>query len=193
MMEEGGLLTQEFKIKGMICSRCLKVLKIELKAANVNVLELALGKIKVEYYPEVTPKSRIQKIIQENDFEILRDKFKFLAEQTKRWIIIYVWETDQQDNLSTFLAEKFDKSYESISKNFSSVYGKTIERYRILVLMERIKELIENDELDFQEIAHLAGYQNLSALSRQFKRETGLTLKAYKMLDQSKRIPIDKI
>jgi AraC-like DNA-binding protein len=91
------------------------------------------------------------------------------------------------------LAEKFDKSYESISKNFSSVYGKTIERYRILVLMERIKELIENDELDFQEIAHLAGYQNLSALSRQFKRETGLTLKAYKMLDQSKRIPIDKI
>jgi copper chaperone CopZ len=61
MMEEGGLLTQEFKIKGMICSRCLKVLKIELKAANVNVLELALGKIKVEYYPEVTPKSRIQK------------------------------------------------------------------------------------------------------------------------------------
>jgi AraC-like DNA-binding protein len=37
------------------------------------------------------------------------------------------------------------------------------------------------------------GYQNLSALSRQFKRETGITLKEYKKLGISNRIPIDKL
>jgi AraC-like DNA-binding protein len=53
--------------------------------------------------------------------------------------------------------------------------------------------LIENGELSFSETAYAMGYQNLSALSRQFKRETGMTLKEYKNLDKGMRIPIDKI
>ncbi len=192
-MENESFTSEEFRIKGMICSRCLKVLEIELKAIGANVVEISLGKIRLNYNPEMIPKSKINKIIRENDFEILHDKYRFLAEQTKRWIVSFIWETDQQENLSTFLGRNQDRNYESLSKNFSTIYGKTIERYRILLTIERIKELIENDEISFSEIAQATGYQNLSALSRQFKRETGLTLKAYKMLDQSRRIPIDKI
>jgi AraC-like DNA-binding protein/copper chaperone CopZ len=192
-MKVEGFIIEEFKIKGMICSRCLKVLEIELKSIGVEVIEIALGKIKVSYPPEVIDSTKINQIIKANDFEILKDKYRFLAEQTKRWIINYIWETDQQEKLSTFLVEKLGKKYDSLSKNFSTIYGKTIERYKILLTIERTKELIEDDELSFHEMAFATGYQNLSALSRQFKRETGLTLKAYRKLDQSRRIPIDKI
>ena len=192
-MKHSKVITEEFKIKGMICSRCLKVLNSELKATGAEILEIKLGKIIIRFNPEKISYSLIEKIIQENEFEILWDKQYVLAEQTKRWIITYLWNTEQQENLSNYLTKRSAKSYDVLSKNFSKTYGKTIERYCILLKIERVKELIENEELNFTEITYLMGYQNLSALSRQFKRETGMTLKEYKNLGISQRIPIDKL
>jgi len=192
-MKNSKIVTEEFKIKGMICSRCLKVLNSELKAAGAEIVEIQLGKIAIRFNPEKIGHSLIEKIIQENEFEILWDKQSILAEQTKRWIITYIWNTEQKENLSKFLTKRTSKNYDLLSKNFSKMFGKTIERYCILLKIERVKELIENDELNFTEMAYLMGYQNLSALSRQFKRETGLTLKEYKNQGVSKRIPIDKL
>ncbi len=192
-MKHSKVITEEFKIKGMICSRCLKVLNTELKATGAEILEITLGKIEIRFNPEKISHALIEKIIQENEFEILWDKQSVLAEQTKRWIITYLWNTEQQENLSNYLTKRSAKSYDVLSKNFSKTYGKTIERYCILLKIERVKELIENEELNFTEITYLMGYQNLSALSRQFKRETGMTLKEYKNLGISQRIPIDKL
>ena len=192
-MKNSKLVTEEFKIKGMICSRCLKVLNNELRATGAKVVEIQLGKIVIRFNPEKIDRSLIDKIIRENEFEILWDKDSILAEQTKRWVINYIWNTDHNENLSDFLVKKGNKNYDLLSKNFSKIFGKTIERYSILLKIERVKELVENGELSFSEMAYAMGYQNLSALSRQFKRETGMTLKEYKNLDKGMRIPIDKI
>jgi|TARA_R110000782_G_scaffold270482_1_gene371735 AraC-like DNA-binding protein len=186
-------ITQEFKIKGMICGRCLKVLNNELRATGAEVVEIQLGKVVISYSPNKISHSLIDKIIQENEFEILWDKESILTEQTKRWVINYIWNTNHDETLSDYLVEKVNKNYDLLSKNFSKIFGKTIERYSILLKIERVKELIENGELSFSETAYAMGYQNLSALSRQFKRETGMTLKEYKNLDKGMRIPIDKI
>ena len=186
-------ITEEFKIKGMICSRCLKVLNTELKGTGAEVVDIHLGKIVVRYDPEKIKKSLIKQTIEENDFKIIWDKESILAEQIKRWVINYIWNTDQQENLSDYLAKKLNSNYDFLSKMFSKTFGKTIERYSILLKMERTKEFIENGDLSFSEIAYAFGYQNLSALSRLFKRETGMTLKEYKNLGVSRRIPIDKI
>lgn len=185
--------TEEFKIKGMICSRCLKVLNTELKATGAEVVEIQLGKIVIRYDPDKIDKSLIKQIIQENEFEIIWDKESILAERTKRWVINYLWSTEQEENLSDYLVKKLNTNYDSLSRTFSKTFGKTIERFSILLKVERTKELIENGELNFSEIAYAMGYQNPSALSRQFKRETGMTLKEYKNLGVSRRIPIDKI
>tara|TARA_B100000508_G_C11465522_1_gene281837 strand:+ start:13446 stop:14015 length:570 start_codon:yes stop_codon:yes gene_type:complete len=186
-------VTQEFKIKGMICSRCLKVLNTELKATGAKVIEIQLGKVVIQYNPDKISKSLIEQIIKENEFEIIWDGESILAEQTKRWIINYLWNTDQQEKLSDYLSKQLRNNYDHLSKIFSKAFGKTIERYGILLKVERIKELIENGELSFSEIAYVMGYQNPSALSRQFKRETGMTMKEYKNIGVSRRIPIDKI
>lgn len=186
-------ITQEFIIKGMICSRCLKVLNAELKATGAEIIEIQLGKVVIRYNPDKISGSRLNEIIRENEFEIIWDKENILAEQTKRWVINYIWNQNFKETLSDFLVKKGTKNYTFLSKNFSKIFGKTIERYSIQLKIERVKELIENAELNFTEIAYDLGYQNLSALSRQFKRETGMTMKNYKMLDSSRRIPIDKI
>lgn len=177
----------------MICSRCLKVLNTELKATGAEVVEIQLGKIVIRYNPDKIDKSLIKQIIQVNEFEIIWDKESILAERTKRWVINYLWNTDQHEKLSDYLAKKLNSNYDSLSKTFSKTFGKTIERYSILLKVERTKELIENGEWSFSEIAYAMGYQNPSALSRQFKLETGMTMKEYKNLGISKRIPIDKI
>ncbi len=177
----------------MICSRCLKVLNNELRTIRAEVIEIQLGKIVIKYNPKKISRSLINRIIEENEFEIIWDKESILAEQTKRWAINYIWNSNHDETLSDYLVKKINKNYDLLSKNFSKTFGKTIERYSILLKMERTKELIENGELSFSEIAYAMGYQNLSALSRQFKRETGMTLKNYKKLDKGRRIPIDKI
>lgn len=186
-------IIKEFKIKGMVCSRCLKVLDTELKESGAKVIDIQLGKIVIKYNPKKITNSQITEIIHENEFEVISDKGTILGEQTKQSIINYLWNSDFSDKLSDYLFEKTKINYDNLSKNFSKIYHKTIERYALLLKVERAKELIENGELNFSEIAFILGYQNLSALSRQFKRETGITMKDYKNLGISKRIPLDRI
>ncbi|MEO6904063.1 MAG: hypothetical protein ABI315_13090 [Bacteroidia bacterium] len=94
MKNTPNIITEEFKIKGMICSCCLKILNNELRATGAEVIEMQLGKITVRYNPEKISLSLINKIIEENEFEIIWDNETILAEQTKRWVINYVWNTD---------------------------------------------------------------------------------------------------
>jgi len=186
-------ITEAFKIKGMICSRCLKVLNDELRATGAKVADIQLGNVVINYDPGKIGRTKIKEIILENEFEIIWDKNSILGEQTKRWVINYIWNPDLQGNLSAFLVKKLNTNYEKLSNNFSRVFGKTIERYGILLKVERTNELIEEVELTFSEFAFALCYQDLSALSSQFKRECGLTMKEYKGLGACNRIPLDEI
>ena len=183
----------EYNIKGMVCSRCLKVLHEELEAHGATVLEIKLGRIVIHYAPEEINTQQFESVIRENEFEIIRDLPTLLAEKTKRLIHEYVWKSDHDVNFSDFLSARLKRNYDGISKNFSNIYGRTIERYCLILKVERAKELIETGELNLSEIAYSLGYQYPSALSRQFKKETGMTLNMYKQLEKRERIPLDKI
>lgn len=67
-MKNSNSVTEEFKIKGMICSRCLKVLNNELRATGAEVVEIQLGKVVINYNPDKISRSLIDKIIRENEF-----------------------------------------------------------------------------------------------------------------------------
>lgn len=183
----------EYNIKGMVCSRCLKVLNDELEALGATVLEIQLGRIVLQYTPEEINTQQFESVFRENEFEIIRDIPTLLAEETKRLIHEYVWRSDHGVNLSDFLSARLKRNYDGISKNFSNIYGRTIERYNLILKVERAKELIEIGEINISEIAYSLGYQNPSALSRQFKKETGMTLNMYRQLEKRERIPLDKI
>lgn len=185
--------TIEYNIKGMVCSRCLKVLHEELEALGATVLEIRLGRILLEYTPGEITRQQFEAVFRENEFDIIRDIPTLLAEETKRLIHEYVWKSDHGVNLSDFLSERLKRNYNSISKNFSNIYGRTIERYNLILKVERAKELVEIGELNLSEIAYGLGYQYPSALSRQFKKETGMTLSDYQQLEKRDRIPLDKI
>lgn len=192
-MKDQNRITEEFRVKGMICSRCLKVLNDELRRAGAEILEIELGRVVINYSSQKISRSHIERVIRENEFSLIWDKETLLAEQTKRWVINYIWNTNLEQKLSGFLVDKMQANYGSLSRNFSRVFGKTIERYSLLLKIERAKELVEYGGMNLSEIAYSLGYQNPSALSKQFKKETGMSLREYQKLGITRRIPLDKI
>jgi AraC-like DNA-binding protein len=73
------------------------------------------------------------------------------------------------------------------SERGTEVQGTTIEQFLIAHKIERVKELLVYDELNLTEIAYKMHYSNVSHLSAQFKKVTGLTPSHFKQLKYKRR------
>jgi len=85
------------------------------------------------------------------------------------------------------------KSYSTLSKTFSKSEGITLEKYLINLKIEKVKELIQLNQLNFSEIAYGLNYKNSSHLAKQFKLVTGMSMTDYKNLQDWDRKTLDKI
>ena len=83
-------------------------------------------------------------------------------------------------------------SFDTISRMFSQLEGRTIEKYHIAQKVERVKELLAYGGRTLEEIADITGYSSASHLSRQFKAVTGLTPTQF-VSTRGKRTPLDKV
>ncbi len=99
----------------------------------------------------------------------------------------------QKIKLSSFISDKLNKDYDSISSIFSDVEGITLEKYFIQQKIERVKELLVYDELTLSQIASELGYSSVNHLSAQFKKVTGLTPTHFKKIGAQKRKSLDRI
>lgn len=186
---------KDLAIKNMICSRCLKVIRQDLESIGVELLELRLGKIRIKYPKDKVTLKQIEEFLELDEFELVKDKGEVISEEVKLVLIEMVnnLPIDRTQKLSDFLSEKLHRDYWTLSKTFSKTEGTTIERYLILLRVEKAKELIEYDEMNFSEIAYELGYNNINHLSGQFKQVTGMSMSEYKQLKDKLRSPLDKI
>ena len=76
---------------------------------------------------------------------------------------------------------------------FSKKENITIEKYFIKLKIERVKELIQLQQLVFSDIAYLLDYSSVNHLSRQFKNITGLSMTDYKNSQVCERNFLDEI
>jgi len=185
----------ELHIKGMVCRRCIKVVTNELENLGAEILSIELGKVVIKYPKGVLSKYMIKEMLQKNDFDLLTDEESKTIEQIK---ILMVQLTEDLPilmklNLSQIIANKVGKEYTYLSKLFSKVEGLTIEKYFIQLKIEKAKELIQDNELNFTEISYELGYSSVNYLSNQFKHSTSMNMSDYKKLSQWNRKSIDKI
>ena len=178
----------------MVCSHCAEVLKEKLSAADFNIQNIELGRLTLKNPVSQEEYERLSQVVRNNGFEIINDKGSQIVEQLKQ-LIIQLVRTDQEleGNLSDYLSKKTNKDYQQLSRLFSNVEGKSIERYYILQKIERAKELIVYGEQSLTEIAFDLGYSSQQHFSRQFKKETGLSPSHFKEVKENKRISIDKL
>lgn len=174
-------------IKNMVCSRCIYVVEQELKALGVNVVHIKLGHAFIRK-PAKVPQKRIERRLKKFDFEILESPEEVLVEQIKLALLDFLRFTDKENRekypepvtLSEFLSKKVGKDYGYLSRTFSRLEGRTIEKYHIRLRIERVKELLDDSQLSLRKITSKLGYSSVQHLSAQFKKVTGMNVTEYK-------------
>lgn len=182
-------------IKNMVCNRCIKVVKDELQALNLEPTHVELGEVRFDSHISQEEKIAIEKSLQPLGFELIDDKKSRLIEQIKSIIIDLVHHQDSEikTNLSHELSAQLHLDYNYLSNLFSEVEGVTIEKYFIAQKIEKVKELLVYDELSLSEIAFRLNYSSVAYLSNQFKKVTGLTPSHFKKIGEHKRKPLDEV
>lgn len=185
---------RRFHIKNMVCEHCAEVLQSKLNEAGFSVQDIELGKLTLQEPVDTDEYKKLSRLVRKNGFEIISDQGSKIVEEIKHLIIDLVHgKYELEDNLSEFLAGKLNKDYQQLSRLFSSVEGKSIERYFILQKIERAKELIVYGEQTLSGIAYELGYSSQQHFSRQFKKETGLSPSHFKEIKENKRTSIDQL
>ncbi|SEG04089.1 Helix-turn-helix domain-containing protein [Halpernia humi] len=178
-------------IKNMVCYRCKTAVQKEIETLGFDIDSLELGQAVLNNITSFDI-AKLTISLNKLGFEVLKEETDVLVEEIKIAIINKV---DKQDhsNLSAFLSAIFNKSYPVLSKLFSLNEGITIEKYRINLQMEKVKEMIQLGEMNFSEIAYSLDYNNSGHLAKQFKHETGMSMTEFKNLRKWNRKSIDDI
>jgi YesN/AraC family two-component response regulator len=126
-------------------------------------------------------------------FELLEDKNERLVNRIKSIIIsdIYEGEGFNNQNLSVNLSEQLHYDYSHLSNLFTALEGKRINTFQQNIKIERIKELLEYDELSIGQIADDLGFGNSAYHSTAFKKHTGISPSQYRRLHLKNRKVID--
>lgn len=180
----------------MVCDRCMSAVRSELNSIGLEIEHIQLGE--VDIISETEPDFElVQKKLQMQGFELIDDQKSQLINRLKSTIIEEI-RSDQphrkaNENFSTYLANFLAVDYTQLSKTFSSLEGRTVEKYIIAQKIEYVKELLMYNELSLSEIAWKLDYSSVQYLSNQFKKATGLTPSNFKGLKDDKRKTLDKV
>ncbi len=191
-----GLTEEILHIKNMICTCCIRLLKIEFEKAGIIVLKARPGVLHVKFDSSQISLYEMELILEELGMELIKTRDHKIIEQIKTAVIELIHQSNNVDSLvrkSDYLVEKLALSYQQLSKLFSKHESITLEKYIILNKIERIKELIDSNEYSLSEIAYMMDYSSVQYLSNQFKKETGMSVSDYKKSDLSIKRTLDNL
>lgn len=182
-------------IKNMVCDRCKMAVSQTLQQLDLHPTKVELGEVSVEEVLSSSQLATLRTALKELGFELLDDRRQQTIDHIKSALIRLVHYHDNQSstNLSDYLSSELRQDYSALSKLFSEVEGKTIERYYIELRIERVKEFIRYDELTLTQIALRMNYSSVAYLSSQFKSVTGMTPSQFKGMKDNLRTPLDKL
>lgn len=182
-------------IRNMICDSCLKVVKWELERTGfIQVAHVALGTADIAYNAGVINLAFVGAVLSRNGFELIENKELVIVEQIKTSMIQLIFFGNNTNSIlrnSDFLSQKLGIPYPTLTKLFSKYNDVTLEKYIIQLKIEKVKELLNYDEMSLSEIAYLMGYSSVAHLSKQFKLVTGYGVIDYKK--DLQRIPLNKL
>ena len=148
----------------MVSLRCKMAIQDVLKRLGFHEVSVDLGKVVIEESLTPDQKDDFRHSIQVFGLELIDDKREVLVERIKNVVTEMVYHTAESPlvNFSVFLSSKLGYDYVIANK------------------IERVKELLLEDEMNLSEISYLMHYSSVSHLSAQFKKETGFTPSCFK-------------
>lgn len=183
-------------IRHMVSSRDIHLVRALIVQAGLQEAEMtSMGKAVVEHQD---PKDleRLRKLLEETGLGVAMDPHDQLVERVKVAAIELFYHGNNANSLirnSDHLSERTGVPYHQLSRTFSDRTGTTLERYIILLKVERVKELMTYGDLTLSEISYQMGYSSVQYLSNQFKQVTGVTPSEFKEGKGGQRIALDEL
>jgi AraC family transcriptional regulator len=159
------------------------LLKKEFQRHGITVLDISPGRIELELVDQHQLENLVIPLLNEVGITIIKEKEEVIVERILELLNDLVYNMNNVDSIvrkSDYLVEMMNMPYHQISRLFSKYHPISIEKYIINLKIERIKELITEDEYSLSEIAFMMDYSSLQHLSTQFKKITGLTISEHK-------------
>lgn len=176
---------------------CMRIVREEMERTGfIRVHQVELGRADISYDPQIISEGFLDALLRNNGFELLTDKDAKLLEQIKTAVIQLIFYGNNSNSLirnSDYLSEKLGFPYVYLSKLFSDKTNTTLEKYIILIKIEKIKELISYGEMTLSEISYMMGYSSVQYLSNQFRQMTGYSVSEYKNLAHKPRVPLHEV
>ena len=171
------------------------VVRYELEKLGLQCTLVELGSAEVTGLVSPEQIKKIGTAFFRYGLELIENKKSILIEKIKNAIIEMVnySESRLKTNFSDYLSEKLNFDYTYLANLFSEQQGTTIEHFIILHKIQRIKELMEHDELNLTEISWKLHYSSVAHLSSQFKKVTGITPSDYKQQELINHIVLPEV
>ena len=154
-----------------------KAISLVLHDYNIAYEMVGLSMIKIT--GRLTPEQRVKinKELKTFGLELIDNHTGNLVSKIKNEITEYVIDNDisDQSNLSCYLSQKLGYSYAHLSSVFTSNTHSTIENFVILKRIDIAKQMMMTGKYTLTEISYSLRFSNVSHLSGQFKKVTGLT------------------
>lgn len=188
--------TTHLHIKNMCCDRCVEVIMKLLKATKYKVISLTLGELVLKGKISSQDRYNIEQRLKDKGFSFTETYNEKMVSQVKALLLQYrdkLSVNDKSGKLSAFISGGMQMSFSHISRIFSQLEGITIEKYLLLLRMERAKELLIQTELSASEIGDRLGYSSPQSFITQFGKETGKTPGEYRLNPAPARMHLDKM
>lgn len=172
-----------YHLRNMYTNSCIRLLEMVFSLENdISIREIQLGKITFSHTSS-KDQVKIESLLRKHGFIPCQDQEDILVEQIKRAaieLIIQGYNINSLVRNSDYISERLNQPYEKISKLFSKKTGITLERYIILLKIEKAKEMLSSNEFTVSEIAYMLGYSSVQYLSNQFKKICGIGIKEFR-------------
>ena len=179
----------------MVCIRCKIVVKSELEKLGIHYTIVELGEVEINERLSRKMQESLKIALNKFGLELIDDNKAVLIEKIKTLIVEMIHHNSEFPKVkySCYLSEKLNYNYTYISNLFSSVKGVTIEHFIIAHKIERVKELLTYNELTLSEISDKLLYRNVTHLSNQFKKVTGLRPSSFKKMKDKYLISLENL
>jgi AraC-like DNA-binding protein len=168
----------------MVCGRCKAIVESDMDTLGIKFMQVDLGEITITKKLSALQHKKLYTILKQSGFELISDKKNDLIEKLKKTIVDLENCSDEElhVNYTDFISLNVKDNYISLNKLFSEIEGITIEKYIIRQKIEKVKELLDRNDLNISEIAVKMHYSSVTQLSSQFKSMTGLTPSHFKQI-----------
>lgn len=166
----------------------LTILRMQMREMGLKFALSETGELEIPDSVSDEKLAELARVLRKYSIELLDDEKRGMVEQVRNILIETVNDNKPQLlTISYYLSEKMGLSYGYISHLFALHTHYSIEKYIILLRIERAKAMILEGRMTLKQIAATLNYSSVQHFSRQFKKTTGLTISTFRRIIERKK------